>query len=137
MARHCQQLGISYSCEILQLRDKKICDSCDLSLGSLEDISPAQIYCADFNSVVFFLLSFVVMYSLNETYIFFILVFILSFSYICLCISSTFSFSFCLFRCLSSTFFLVVFYLSPLIFFAYHLLSLSASVSLFVFYVPY
>ena len=47
----------------------QICNLCDLSLGSLEDISPAQIYRADLNSVVFFLLSFVAVYSLNETYI--------------------------------------------------------------------
>ena len=46
-----------------------------LHLGLLsEDISPAQIHRADLTSVVFFLLSFVAIYSLNETYIF-ILVF--------------------------------------------------------------
>ena len=60
----------------------------------------------------------------------------LSFSSVCLCIYSTFSFSFCLFLCLSSTFFLAALYLSPLIFFVYHLLSLSASVSFFVLYFP-
>ena len=49
------------------------CDPCDPSLGSLEDISPAQIYCADLTSVVFFFLSFVAICSLNETH-FFILV---------------------------------------------------------------
>ena len=100
----------------------QICNLCDLSLGSLEDISPAQIYRADLNSVVFFLLSFVAIYSLNETY-FSILVFsdpilfslflflcstfpvfyFLSFSSVFLCISSTFSF--CL-SCLSFTFLL-------------------------------
>ena len=42
---------------------------CDPLLGSLEDISPAQIYCADLISAIFFLLSFVAIYSLNETYI--------------------------------------------------------------------
>ena len=47
----------------------QICNLCDLSLGSLENISPAQIYLADLNSAVFFLLSFVAVYSLNETYI--------------------------------------------------------------------
>ena len=58
----------------------------------------------------------------------------LSFSSACLCTSSYFSLFFGLFLCLSSTFFLAVFYLSPPIFFVYHLLSLSASVSFFVFY---
>ena len=43
--------------------------SCNPSLGSLEDISPAKIFCTDFNFNVFFLLSFFVNYSLNETYI--------------------------------------------------------------------
>ena len=51
------------------------CDPCDYSLGSLDDISLAQIYRADLNSVVFFLLFFVVMYSLNETISLFISVF--------------------------------------------------------------
>ena len=60
----------------------------------------------------------------------------LSFSSVCLCISSTFSFSFCLFLCLSSTSFLAVIHLYPLIFLVYHLHSLSASVSFFVFYFP-
>ena len=44
-----------------------------------------------------------------------------------------FTFSFSFYLCLSSTFFLV-FYLSPLIFFVYNLLSLSAPVPFFVFY---
>ena len=93
------------------------CDPCDPSLGSLEDIFLAQIYCADLTFVVFFLLSFVVIYSLNVTYIasfssfqsFFPCVllslsstFYLSSLYVFLSISSTFSF--CL--CLSFTFFL-------------------------------
>ena len=115
----------------------QICNLCDLSLGSLEDISPAQIYRADLNSVVFFLLSFVAIYSLNETY-FSILVFsdpilfslflflcsvfpvfyFLSFSSVLLCIFSTFSL---LLLSLSSTFFLAAFYLSPLTFLVYHL----------------
>ena len=43
-------------------------DPCDPSLGSLEDISPAQIYRSDLTSVVFFLLSFIAIYSLNVTY---------------------------------------------------------------------
>ena len=60
----------------------------------------------------------------------------LSFSSVFLCISSTFSFSFCLFLYLPSTFFLAVFYLSPLTFFAYHLVFLSVCVSFFVFYFP-
>ena len=42
---------------------------CNPSLASLEDISPAQIYHADLTSIVFFLLSFVAIYSLNKTYI--------------------------------------------------------------------
>ena len=44
-------------------------DPCNPSLGSLEDISPAQVYHADLNSVVFFLLSFVVIYSYVIYYI--------------------------------------------------------------------
>ena len=44
----------------LELRFCAGCHPCDPSLGSLEDISPAQMYRADLNSVVFFLLSFVV-----------------------------------------------------------------------------
>ena len=123
------------------------CDPCDPSLGSLEDIFLAQIYCADLTFVVFFLLSFVVIYSLNVTYIasfssfqsFFPCVllslsstFYLSSLYVFLSISSTFSF--CL--CLSFTFFLAAFYLSPLTFFVYHLIFLSASISFFVFYFP-
>ena len=40
------------------------------------------------------------------------------------------------FLCLSSTFFLAVFYLSPLTFFVYHLIFLSESFSFFVFYFP-
>ena len=51
------------------------CNPCHHSLGSLEDISPAQMYCANLNSAVSFLPSFAVICSLNETYIFFILVF--------------------------------------------------------------
>ena len=43
------------------------CDPRDPSLGCLEDISPAQIYRAELTSVVFFFLSFVAIYSLNET----------------------------------------------------------------------
>ena len=49
---------------------QKACDPCSPSLGSLEDISPAQIYRENLSSVVFFVLSFVVIFSLNETYIF-------------------------------------------------------------------
>ena len=118
-------------------RELNVCDPCDPSFGSLEDISPAQIYRADLNSVVFFLLSFVAIYSLNETY-FSILVFsdpilfslflflcsvfpvfyFLSFSSILLCIFSTFSL---LLLSLSSTFFLAASYLSALTFLVYHL----------------
>ena len=53
-----------------------------------------------------------------------------------LCVSSTFSFSFCLFLYLSSTFFLAAFYLSPLTSFVYHLVFLSVCDSFFVFYFP-
>ena len=56
----------------------------------------------------------------------------LSFSPVFLSMSSTFSFSFILFLCLSSSFSFAVFYLSPLAFFVYTLLSLSTSVSFFV-----
>ena len=88
----------------------KCCDPCDPSLGSLEVIFPAQIYRADLTSVVFFLLSFVVIYSLNITYILYLSHF-RSYS-----IQSFFS---CVLLSLSSTF-----YLFPLSFFAYPLLSL-------------
>ena len=120
-------------------------------MRSLEDISPAQKHRANLNSVFFFLLSFVVIYYLNETYIslfqsfqilffsvsffpvlnFSLSTFLLSLS-LYISISSTFSFSFCLFPCLFSTFFFAVFYLTPPTFFAYPLLSLSASGSFFV-----
>ena len=129
--------------------------SCNPSLASLEDISPAKIFCGDFNFIVFFLLSIVVNYCLNETYIssfqsFQILFFSVSFfscvllslsstfylSPVFLCISSNFSFFFSLFLYLPSTFFLAAFYLSPLTFFVYHLIFLSASISFFVFYFP-
>ena len=46
---------------------RSFCDPCSPSLGSLEDISTAQIYRANLKSVAFFLLSFVVIYSLYET----------------------------------------------------------------------
>ena len=112
-------------------------------------ISPAQIYCADLNSVVFFLLSFVVIYSLNKTYslilvfsdpiLFYLLLFLcttfpafyfLSFSSVCLCISSTFSF----FTCLLLSFLLSsIFLLWFSLFIIYFLLLL---VSFFVFYFP-
>ena len=50
------------------------------------------------------------------------------------CQSSTFSFCF---SCLCSTFFITAFYLSPLTFFVYHLIVLSASISsFFAFYCP-
>ena len=67
----------------------------------------------------------------------------LSFSLVFLCISSAFSFCYSLFICLSSTFFLAGFYLSPLTFFFYHLIFLSASMSFyfstffFLFYFSY
>ena len=100
----------------------KLFNLCDPSLGSLEDISQVQIYCANLNSVVFLRPSSVAIYSLNETYI---LYFILLVSYsflspsfsvfyfrpVCLfssfflCVYSIFSFSLFLFPCLLSTFF--------------------------------
>lgn len=85
-------------------------DPCDPSLGTLVDISPAQVYCANFNSTVFFLPAFNVIYSLNETYIFFILVF-------------SYPILICLFLFLSSN--------SPLSLF---LLCLSLSVLYFLFF---
>ena len=48
---------------------EETCNLCDASLGSVEDISRAQIYRVHLNSVVFFLLSFTAIYSLNEKYI--------------------------------------------------------------------
>ena len=72
---------------------------------------PAQIHRANLNSVFLFLLFFVAIYFLNETY-FFILIF-------------SDPFLFCLFVFLSYTF-------PPLSLFAYPLLSLSPSVSIFV-----
>ena len=102
-------------------------DPCDPSLGTLVDISPAQVYCANFNSTVFFLPTFIVIYSLNETYIFFILVF----SYpilLCLFLSSNSSLSvFLLCLSLSILYFLFsplslslsVFYFLPLLVFCY------------------
>ena len=100
------------------------CNPCNPSLESLEDISPAQIYHADLNSVVFFLLSFVVIYSYviyyiviyTNTYLFQIFQ-ILFFSV---------SFFSCRLLSLSSTL-----YLFPLSVFAYPLLSLFPSVSFF------
>ena len=94
-------------------------------MRSLEDISPAQIYRANLNSVVFFLLSFVVIYSLNET---------------CISLFQSFQilfFSVSFFSCLV----LFLIYLSSLSFFVYQcilyflflLLSLSLSVFYFLF----
>ena len=106
-------------------------DPCNPSLGSLEDISPAQIYRADLTSVVssFFpsILLFSVFLFLCSTFPVF---YFLPFSSVFLCISSTFSS--CL-SCQPFTFFLATFYLFPLTFFAYHLVFLSASISFFVF----
>ena len=98
----------------------------------------------------FFLLSFVAIYSLNETCVFhfsllrsyffslflflcstFPVFYFLSFSSVFLCISSNFSSSFCLFLCMSSTFFPAAFYLSLFSLFVYHLIFLSGSISFF------
>ena len=119
------------------------CNPCHHSLGSLEGISPAQMYCANLNSAISFLPSFVVICSLNETYILFILVF----SYpVLFCffffLSSTFPLSFFVYPLFSLSpsvsffdclllFFLPGFCYSPLIFFVYPILSLFASVSFF------
>ena len=78
------------------------------SSGSLEDIAPAQIYHANLNFVVFFLPSFVVIFSLNKKCIFFISVF----SYPIFFLSSTFPLS-----------------ASLLLLFVYSVFSLSPSVS--------
>ena len=110
-------------------------DPCDPSLGSLEDISPAQIYHADLTSVIFFLLYFVAIYSLNVGNIhFFILVFsdptlfslsfpvsyflclLLSTFLLCLSLHMLYLLSLCL-SCLPFTFFFATLYLSPLTFF--------------------
>ena len=107
------------------------------------------MYRTDLNSVVFFLLSFVAIYSVNETCAFHFSLFrsyffqslsfpvfyfpcfyFLSFSSVFLCISSNFSFSFCLFLCMSSTFFPAAFYLSLSSLFVYHLIFLSGSLFL-------
>ena len=77
---------------------------------SFEAISPAQIYCANLNSSVFFLLSFVVMHFLNEAFIF--LYFILSVAY------------FILFLLLSSTFPLSIFPSVYLVFYYYFIISI-------------
>ena len=107
-----------------------LCDPCNPSLRSLENICPAQIHCADLKSVVFFLLSFVAIYSLNETY-FFISVFSdpvlfsfsfpvfyfpclqLSFFLLCLSLHILYFLSPSVSFFVSSTFFLAAFYLSP------------------------
>ena len=82
------------------------------------------LYFSLFRSCSFLSLSFPVLYFSLST-------FLLSLS-LYISVSSTFSFSFCLFPCLFSTFFFAVFYLTPPTFFAYPLLSLSASGSFFV-----
>ena len=74
-------------CSLLFIIAVASCDLCDPSLGFLEDISPAQIYRADLTSVVFFPLSFVAIYSVNETYIssfqFFQILFFSVFLFLC------------------------------------------------------
>ena len=116
---------------------------------SLEDISPAQTYHANLDCAVFVPPCFVVIYSLNETFILFILVFlypILSvffffcillslvclshlsfFTYRLLSLSTCVSFFLCLLFSL-----LTVFYLPALTFFFFLLISLSPSVSFYV-----
>ena len=110
------------------------CDPCNPSLASLEDISLAQMYRANLNSTIFFLLCFVIIYSLNETYIslfqsFPILFFSVSFfswillSLIFLCLSLHIHYFLFLFLPLSLSvfYFLSVFYLTYLTFFNYPL----------------
>ena len=110
------------------------CDPCNPSLASLEDISLAQMYRANLNSIIFFLLCFVIIYSLNETYIslfqsFPILFFSVSFfswillSLIFLCLSLHIHYFLFLFLPLSLSvfYFLSVFYLTYLTFFNYPL----------------
>ena len=92
------------------------CDPCNPLVGFLEHNSPAQIYLTDFNSVVIFFSSLVVIYSLRGIYLFSISVF----SYLI---------PLCLFLCLYFTFPLSVFSLS---FFVYPIFSLASSVSFFV-----
>ena len=114
--------------------------SCDPSLGSLEDISPAQIYRANFISVVFFLhccyrfskrniYLFILVFSDPILFCLFIFLssifpvfYFLSFSSVFLCISLI------LFLLMSLS--LPALYLSPLTYFVYHLFSHSASISL-------
>ena len=116
---------------------------------SLEDISPAQTYHANLDCAVFVPPSFVVICSLNETFILFILVFlypILSvFFFFCILLCLVFlsylhfftyrlhSLSTCVsfFLCLLLSL-LTVFYVSALTFFVFLLISLSPSVSFYV-----
>ena len=101
------------------------CSPCGLSLGSLEDISPAQIHYAKINSIVVFFPSFVFIYSPNKTSIDFILVFLYpTLFYLLFCLSSTFLFAclfsvflLCLLLCLSSTIFYYLLLFSLLVFY--------------------
>ena len=99
---------------------------------SFEAISPAQIYCANLNSSVFFLLSFVVMHFLNEAYIF--LYFILSVAYfiLFLLLSSTFPIFPSVYLVFYYYFIISIFFLS---FFYFQFLAFSAYFSIFFFIV--
>ena len=120
-----------------------------LHLGLLEDISLAQIYCADLNSVVFFLLSccylfskWNIFFSLSRLYSFFFCLSPLLSFYLSPLLLSTFYLSsshiLSLFLhlplSLSIFYFLAAFYLFSLTFLIYPLPSLFASVSFFVFF---
>ena len=97
---------------------------CNLSLGSLEDISPAQIYHGDLNSVIFFLCCYVfskwnifLYFSLFRSYSFLSLSFPVQSSFFYPSALSILEYPklslspFCLFLLLCSTFFIPVFFL--------------------------
>ena len=98
-------------------------DPCYPSLGSLDNISPAQVYCTNLKYITFFLPSFVVICSLNKIYI----VIIWVFSY-----PTFFCLSFCLYAL--SFFVCPLLSLSPYVFFfACLLLWLSSTFQSFIF----
>ena len=61
--------SISNTAWSLSTNYNSTCDPCNPSLESVEDFSPAKIYRTNLSSIVFFLLCFLVVFSLNETYI--------------------------------------------------------------------
>ena len=76
-ATHISLYNKSFICAIISLfyNEKLKFSPCDPSLGSLEDISPAQIYLSNLNAVFFFLSCLVTIYPPNKTHILVILVF--------------------------------------------------------------